>query len=187
MTTIFITLIILIALIAILLVIFIRPNSKPKTSEYILYSGRIMLILFLEYSNIDPVLRWNQTAIVVAGVTGQSGNASNKLCYPYGLAIDWSNALYIADRCNNRVQKYTKGALYGETVAGQESGANGIGLSFLSGVTDVAVDSSGNIYAADTDNSRIQMWSPGSSTGITVAGVTGKLYNFHKIYLFSHI
>jgi len=143
--------------------------------------------MILEYSGVLPVLRWNRTGITIAGVTGQSGNASNKLCYPYGLAIDWTNALYIADRCNNRVQKYTRDASYGETVAGQESGANGTGPSFLSGVTDVAVDSSGNIYAADTDNSRIQMWSPGSSTGITVAGVTGKLYNFHKIYLFSHI
>ena len=48
-----------------------RKLSKRKTSEYILYSDRIMLILLLEYSNIDPVLRWNQTAITVAGVTGK--------------------------------------------------------------------------------------------------------------------
>ena len=45
------------------------------------------------------------------------------------------------------------------------------------------IDSNGYIYAVDTENSRIQMWSPGSSTGVTVAGVTGKIYNFHNIYV----
>ena len=143
--------------------------------------------MILKHSGVLPVLRWNRTGITIAGVTGQPGNGSNQLCYPYGLSIDWSNALYIADRCNNRVQKYTRGALYGETVAGQASGVNGTGPSFFRGVTDVDVDSNGNIYAVDTENQRIQMWSPGSSAGVTVAGVTGKFYNFHNIYLFPRI
>jgi len=142
--------------------------------------------MILEYSGVAPVLRWNRTGVTIAGVTGQYGNASNKLYYPYGLSIDWSNALYIADRYNHRVQKYTKGVLYGETVAGQASGVSGTGSSFFCGVTDVDVDSDGNIYAADTENQRIQMWSPGSSTGVTVAGVTGKIYNFHNIYVCIH-
>jgi len=139
--------------------------------------------MILEYSGVLPVLRWNRTGITIAGVTGQSGNASNEFRCPYGLAIDWSNALYIADRYNHRIQKYTRGASYGETVAGQESGVNGTGPSFFRGVTGVDVDSNGNIYAADTENHRIQMWSPGSSAGVTVAGVTGKIYNFHNIYV----
>ena len=45
----------------------------------------------------------------------------------------------------------------------------------------VIVDNSGNIYIADSYNSRIQKWAPGATTGVTVAGsstgISGSAYN----------
>ena len=118
----------------------------------------------------SPTLRWKSTGITVAGVTGQRGNASNKLNAPFGLHLDWSNTLYIADRSNARIQKYARDASFGETVAGQASGITGTGSDVFNFPSDVQVDSNGNVYVADTSNQRIQLWSSGSSTGVTIAG-----------------
>lgn len=117
-----------------------------------------------------PTLRWNTTAITVAGDTGKSTNASNHLNRPWGLYIDQFNTLYIADRFNHRIQKYVKDASFGETVAGQASGINGSGPSFLLAPMDVEVDLYENIYIADGYNHRIQMWNRGSLNGTTIAG-----------------
>ena len=37
----------------------------------------------------------------------------------------------------------------------------------------VTLDSAGNVYVADTDNHRIQLFLAGQSNGTTIAGVTG--------------
>ena len=34
----------------------------------------------------------------------------------------------------------------------------------------VAVDGSGNVYVADSNNNRVQRWAPGATSGVTVAG-----------------
>jgi len=106
----------------------------------------------------------------VAGVTSQPGNTANKLNEPFGLAFDYSNSLYIADLFNNRIQKYQIGALFGTTVAGQANGTGCASSVCLSTPGDVTVDTNGNIYVADTSNRRVQFWSSGSLSGITIAG-----------------
>ena len=106
--------------------------------------------------------------------TGVQGSASNQLYYPFGIAIDSSNSLYVADWQNNRVQKWPVNASVGTTVAGQANGTSGSSSSYLTTASDVILDSSGNVYVADMGNSRIQFWSNGSTSGTTIAGTTGK-------------
>ena len=118
-------------------------------------------------------LRWNSTGTVVAGQTGVTGVASNLLSYPYGISLDGANSLYIADRLNNRVQKYFSGGSSGVTVAGQANGASGMAPAYLNIPVHIAVDLNSNIYVADSYNHRVQFWSNGTSTGVTLAG-TGK-------------
>ncbi|CAF1637175.1 unnamed protein product, partial [Didymodactylos carnosus] len=60
---------------------------------------------------------WNQNAITVAGGHEQ-GSRSNLLKYPYDLFIDNRNDLYVADRSNHRIQKWSMGAKEAQTVAG---------------------------------------------------------------------
>jgi len=127
----------------------------------------------LFFTDKPAVLRCNSTGLTIPGITGQFGNASNKLNVPVRLTFDWSNTMYIADWSNNRIQKYLKNASVGETVAGQATGSYNTTSSFLYYPGDVAVDLLSNIYVADTYNHRIQLWTNGSSTGMTVAG-TGK-------------
>ena len=126
--------------------------------------------MLLEHPDFTPILRWNSTGITVAGITGQYGNASNQLYFPFGLYLDWSNTLYIADRNNHRIQKYLSGSSSGETVAGQASGVSGNGSSFLDNPRYVSVDINNNLYVSDTNNHRIQQWNFGSTYGTTIAG-----------------
>lgn len=108
--------------------------------------------------------------ITVAGVTNQTGTSSNKLNFPFGLAIDYLNALYIADSFNHRIQKYQRGVSVGQTVAGRANGTTCSSSACLFTPADVTVDTNGNVYVADSYNNRVQLWSDGSSSGVTVAG-----------------
>ncbi|CAF1523743.1 unnamed protein product [Rotaria magnacalcarata] len=114
-------------------------------------------------------LRWNSTAITIAGV-GTVGVSANQFNYPFGMALDSSNALYISDLNNSRVQLWASNAWTGTTVAGQANGTSGTGSSYLNKAAGFAMDTSSNIYITDMYNSRIQYWTSGASTGVTVIG-----------------
>jgi sugar lactone lactonase YvrE len=88
---------------------------------------------------------------------GQGTSAS--ICSPTGLAIDGQGNIYVADQGNNRIRKVTTPAAVVTTLAG---GAN---TTFKDGTGadaafwlpfGVAVDAQGNVYVADTHNSRIR-------------------------------
>lgn len=123
-------------------------------------------------------------ATTVAGITGESGNASDLLFAPFGIAFDYSNALYVADSYNNRVQKYSIGNLLGITVAGKEDGSTNITSDYLKFPSDVVIDSNGSVYVTDTFNYRIPLWTIGASSGVIIAG-TGKYNDYNnRINLF---
>ena len=71
---------------------------------------------------------------------------NNHFCYPWRVAVDSLDQLYVADSDNGRVQKCTYSS--GWSCALFDSG-----LSFPRGIT---VDGSDNVYIADTDNGRIR-------------------------------
>ena len=118
------------------------------------------------------------------GYSGDSGPATSAQLYePEGVTVDGNGNIYIADTDNEVIRMvagvtvgaYTVGDIY--TVAGNYaagsgySGDNGAATSaMLDYPEDVTVDSSGNLYIADTDNNAIRKVV--ISTGIisTVAG-----------------
>jgi trimeric autotransporter adhesin len=110
------------------------------------------------------------------GYSGDGGLATSvALKYPYGVTVDGSGNIYIADSRNNRIRMVTKSTGIISTVAGDGSnsysGDGGLATSAkLAYPYGVAIDASGNIYIADTGNHRIRMVT--KSTGIisTVAG-----------------
>ncbi len=108
------------------------------------------------------------------GFNGDGGPATSAQIYqPSGLTLDASNNLYIADNANSRIRKVTSAGII-STIAGNGSygysGDGGLATNaMLSGPTDVAVSPSGNVYIADSYNSRVRMV---NTSGIitTVAG-----------------
>jgi uncharacterized protein (TIGR03437 family) len=125
----------------------------------------------------------------IAGIGGQGGFSGDggpatqaELYYPDGLAVDSVGNLYIADSLNNRIRVVTPGGII-MTVAGNgkfgDSGDGGPATSArLNGPTSVALDSAGNLYVGDSENSVVRKLTPDNS-GIpslqpgTVIGASG--------------
>lgn len=94
---------------------------------------------------------------------------------PVALVLDGPDSLYIADQSNNRIRKLDVPSGVITTVAGTgESGYNGDGAAgpetALAGPSGLAVDQDGNLYIADTFNSRIRKWDRQAGTVETVTG-----------------
>ncbi|CAF4879537.1 unnamed protein product, partial [Rotaria socialis] len=77
-------------------------------------------------------------------------SATNRLSNPWTIVLDSSNALYIADQGNNRIQKWIIGYSTGTTVAGQTNGVAGATSYYLNQPNGVYVDTNSNIYVADS-------------------------------------
>ena len=96
--------------------------------------------------------------------TGTSGFAEGavaaaQFASPYGVAVDNSGNLYIIDSGNQRIRKVSNGTV--STVAGNGTpGFSGDTLAatgaMLSSPAGIAVDGSGNLYIADTNNGLIR-------------------------------
>ncbi|MDB4113776.1 FG-GAP-like repeat-containing protein, partial [Flavobacteriaceae bacterium] len=114
----------------------------------------------------------------VAGGNDQ-GNALNQFHSPEHLHVDSENNIYVSDRENHRVVKWTQNATEGIVVAG----GNGAGsdLNQLSNPAGIYVDSSGNVYIADYYNHRVTKWVPGAIEGILVAGGNGSGSDLNQI------
>jgi Bacterial Ig-like domain (group 3)/NHL repeat len=121
------------------------------------------------------------TTIAGTGIEGYSGDGAAattaQLDTPTGIAVDASGNIYIADSHNHRIREISGGTI--TTIAGtgtpgfsgDSAAATAAQLSLPSGV---AVDGSGNVYIADTNNHRIRKVSSGTIT--TIAGDGEELY-----------
>jgi sugar lactone lactonase YvrE len=114
-----------------------------------------------------------------AGYSGDGGQATAaQLNGPYGIAVDASGNVYIADGFNNCIREVSASSGIITTVAGNDSaGYSGDGGSAttakLNGPVGVTVDVSGNIYIADLNNNCIRKVTyPSGPKGIinTIAG-----------------
>ncbi len=113
------------------------------------------------------------------GYNGDGGPAVNaSLFYPYGVAVDSSGNVYIADTYDNVIRKITASTGIISTVAGYgaqqgfggdggSATASGVALDYPKGVF---VDSAGNIFIADTGNNRVREVTASSGNINTVAG-----------------
>ncbi len=132
--------------------------------------------LYVSDTGNHRVMKWAPNATsgtLVAGITGSLGSGNQQLSSPYGLYLDETNSyLYIADFGNNRIQRYRLGiTTNGTTVAGGHGAGNGSN-QFNQPYSVYMSKKTGDIYIADKLNHRIQRWSPGATTGVTIAGIT---------------
>jgi uncharacterized protein (TIGR03437 family) len=108
------------------------------------------------------------TTVAGAGVCGYSGDngpaTAAMLCHPFGIAIDSSNNLYIADSVNSVVREVGVNGFISTIVgtgdygdSGNNVQANAAQLKFPYGL---AVDSAGNLYISDFDANRVRKVTP---------------------------
>jgi sugar lactone lactonase YvrE len=112
------------------------------------------------------------------GYSGDNGAATSALLdTPSGVAVDAAGNLYIADTHNNRIRKVASGiitTIVGTGVAGFSDDSGAATSATLNLPTAIAVDATGNLYIADTNNHRIRKVS--GTTITTVAGDGEQLY-----------
>ncbi|HHY71816.1 MAG TPA: cadherin-like domain-containing protein [Bacillus bacterium] len=120
------------------------------------------------------------TTIAGNGTEGNSGDdgpaTEAQLAHPYGMAIDNSGNLFIADDGNHRVRKVdSKGRI--TTIAGVGGYGEGCGYSGdndsataakLCSPRGLVIDNSGNLFIADNWNNRVRKVDKGTIT--TIAG-----------------
>jgi hypothetical protein len=82
---------------------------------------------------------------------GSEGPGPGQFFFPYGIAVDASDNIYVADSYNDRIQKFTSLGVFV-----MSWGSPGSGPGQFNSPRDVEVDASGNIYVADLLNNRIE-------------------------------
>ena len=111
-----------------------------------------------------------------------SDSMSACLNYPMGVAIDTDGNIYVADTFNHRIRRRnTDGYFFtiaGSSNVGGYSGDNGAATSSkLNYPTHVAVDSTGNLFIADSNNHRIRKVTSSTGKISTIAGTGDNGFN----------
>jgi sugar lactone lactonase YvrE len=94
----------------------------------------------------------------------------------YGITIDSSDNLYVADYGNSTIRKITPAGVVSTLAgaAGQQGSSDGIGsVAKFTLPFGIKVDSSGNLYVADGNNGTIRKITPAGVVS-TIAGVAGQ-------------
>jgi uncharacterized protein (TIGR03437 family) len=110
-----------------------------------------------------------------AGFSGDGGPATAaQLNTPDGLVLDSAGNLYIADRNNNCIRVVSPDGNIHTAIGNGSPGFSGDGgaaaIAELDSPEGIALDASGNLYIADTQNDRIRMVAS-DGTITTVAGI----------------
>jgi kumamolisin len=112
------------------------------------------------------------------GTTSAAGSAA-RFNYPSGVALDSSGNIYVADDNNNQIRKITPAGVVSTpfgNLSGAKGNANGTGNNATFTLPNaVCIDSSDNIYVADSGNNVIRKIT--GTTVTTYVGVSGGLSN----------
>jgi len=116
----------------------------------------------------------------LAGSPGNFGSADGtgsaaRFFYPYGIAVDSADNVYVADTDNETIRKITPAGVVTTIggLAGISGGEDGTGSAAnFSYPTGITVDSAGNIYITDAGNNRITKGTPSGVSAPTVATPT---------------
>jgi RHS repeat-associated protein len=112
------------------------------------------------------------------GTSGDGGPAIDAQIRPFGLDLDTSGNVYVADRDHNRVRKVDTDGIITNFAGNGSQGFSGDGGratdAKLNRPVGLAADVNGNVYIADTFNHRVRKVDPnGIITTIAGTGVRG--------------
>ena len=116
----------------------------------------------------------------LAGTAGSVGSidglgAAARFNYPLGVAVDSLGTAYVSDTYNHLIRRISQNGTVSTMggAAGVRASADGpLGASRFAFPTGIAVDSTGNVYVADSNNATIRKISTGNVTS-TYAGTAG--------------
>jgi sugar lactone lactonase YvrE len=128
--------------------------------------------VYVTESGNKDVRKITSSGLVTTLVTSGPG----KLGAPHGIALDASGNLYVGDYGVNVVRKVTSAgtvSTHAGTLGTAGSNDGSTGTALFNGPSGVAIDSSNNLYIADTLNNTIRKISA-AGTVTTFAGLAGR-------------
>ncbi|MFI5180605.1 MAG: PKD domain-containing protein [Thermoanaerobaculia bacterium] len=130
----------------------------------------------------DTIRKVTSAGVVttLAGLAGSTGSndgtgSAARFNDPWGIAVDGSGNVYVADGYNQTIRKITPAGVVSTLagLAGTSGSVDGTGSAARFHYPgNVAVDGSGNVYVADTDNQTIRKVTP-AGVVTTLAGLAG--------------
>jgi len=135
----------------------VAPVSEPEVSVFN-DDGRIEEVVlgdntpvYLEPEEVEAISPSPPDYISSFGTNGSGNGQLNR---PADAAVDAQGNVWVADRQNNRIQKFSPSGEY-LSQFGSQGSANGQ----LSGPRGIATDAQGNVWVADGGNRRVQKFS----------------------------
>jgi len=138
--------------------------------------------LYVADTGDNRVLHFSGISTTADRVYGQNGSFTNGESYPgdtgmvnpFGVAVDSTGGLYVADTLRNRVLHFGAGSTTADRVYGQtDSATNQVDNSHLRAPAGVAVDKAGGLLVVDSGHNRVLHFSGGSATADRVYGQNG--------------
>jgi sugar lactone lactonase YvrE len=137
-------------------------------------------VLFYPSGSTTATRSYGQGGSFTTNTPNNGGVSAGSFYLPYGVALDSSGNLYVADPYNNRVLFFPSGSTTATQVYGQlgsfttnTPNYGGLSANSLYLPTGVALDSSGNLYVDDAYNNRALFFPSGSTTATRVYGQGG--------------
>lgn len=163
----------------------LAPQAVAVDSNHNLYVADFTNSRVLKYS--APVTNTIPASLVIGQpdlLSNGSGTTDHNFNGPFGIALDSDGNLYVADQNNNRVLQFLAPLSTNKSanrVVGQPdftSGTpnnGGVTPNSLYAPQGVALDNTGNLYAADTQNHRILKYNTPLANGMAASLVLGQL------------
>jgi hypothetical protein len=133
--------------------------------------------IFVADTNNHTIRKVTPAGVVttLAGLAGSDGSTDGtssaaQFTNPNGVAVDGNGNVYVADTANHTIRKITPTGVVTTLagLAGDTGSADGTGSTArFTNPTGIAVDASGNVYVADTENHAVRK--------VTAAGVVTTL------------
>ena len=137
-------------------------------------------VLFYPYGSTTSTRVYGQFGSFTTNASNAGTVTANTLYNPTGVVVDSSGNVYISDYYNNRVLFYPSGSTTATRVYGQGGSfttntpnKGGVSANSLYNPEGLMLDSSGNLYIADYNNSRVLFYPAGSTTATRVYGQLG--------------